>query len=140
MHTKKKGNLSEIKTITKFIELGAPVLLPFGDNDRYDIAVELGGDLKRVQIKTARLDDDGVLSCNLYSVLYGGKKNQSYTKDEVDLIIAYSPELDECYYIDDFENKKSISFRTQLTKRGKKGKNWAEDYILENKFQEFWET
>ena len=37
---KQKGNIGEAKCLAKMIELGIPVAIPFGDNERYDLIIE----------------------------------------------------------------------------------------------------
>lgn len=51
MNSKSKGNLGEIKVASEFIKWGCTVSFPFGDNARYDLIVDDGDSLKRVQVK-----------------------------------------------------------------------------------------
>ena len=53
--TKAIGDVSEAMILTEFLKAGFPVLVPFGDNRRYDLVVEVGGHFLRVQCKTASL-------------------------------------------------------------------------------------
>ena len=50
-----RGERTEAAAIAELVKLGFTVLLPFGDNRRYDIAVEVCGRFLRVQCKTGRL-------------------------------------------------------------------------------------
>ena len=43
MDTKGVGNIGEAKVLCKFVELGIPVYLPFGDNERSDLIAEFNG-------------------------------------------------------------------------------------------------
>src|SRR5262249_30713483 len=52
-NTKSIGEVSEAIILAEFLKAGFPVLLPFGDNQRYDMVVEVGGRFLRVQCKTA---------------------------------------------------------------------------------------
>jgi hypothetical protein len=52
-NTKSIGETSEAVVLAEFIKAGFPVLLPFGDNQRYHMVVEVYGRLLRVQCKTA---------------------------------------------------------------------------------------
>lgn len=45
---KQKGNIGEAKCLAKMVELGIPVCLPFGDNERYDMVIEHEGKLKKI--------------------------------------------------------------------------------------------
>jgi hypothetical protein len=40
MNTKNIGNIGEIKVLSKFVELGYTVYIPFGDNSKSDLVVE----------------------------------------------------------------------------------------------------
>jgi hypothetical protein len=51
-NTKSTGDISEAVVMAEFLKAGFPVLLPFGDNQRYDMVVEVSGRLLRVQCKT----------------------------------------------------------------------------------------
>ena len=59
--SKQKGNLTELQCLTAFYEQGCHVSLPYGENSRYDMIVDVNGILLRVQVKTSSLkhkDDD----------------------------------------------------------------------------------
>ena len=45
--SKQKGNIGEAKCLAKMVELGVPVCLPFGDNERYDMVIERNGKLEK---------------------------------------------------------------------------------------------
>ena len=53
-NTKAIGTISESVVLSEFLKAGFPVLLPFGDNLRYDMVIEAGGRFLSVQCKTAR--------------------------------------------------------------------------------------
>ena len=42
-NTKKVGNATEAVVMAEFLKAGFPVLMPFGENNRYDLVVETGG-------------------------------------------------------------------------------------------------
>lgn len=52
-NTKSVGEISEAVVMTEFLKAGFPVLLPFGENARYDMVVGADGRFLRVQCKTA---------------------------------------------------------------------------------------
>ena len=49
MNTKSIGNICEAKVLCKFIELGIPVYVPFGDNEEADLIAEFNGKLNKIQ-------------------------------------------------------------------------------------------
>jgi hypothetical protein len=60
-HPKDIGDRSTLAIILALKEAGYQVLLPFGENTRYDLAIEANGSLQRVQCKTGRLSRGAVL-------------------------------------------------------------------------------
>jgi hypothetical protein len=59
--TKSKGIISELSVMVALAKAGYRLLLPYGENCRYDVAIEKDGVFKRVQIKTGRLRSGAVL-------------------------------------------------------------------------------
>src|ERR1700737_1320858 len=58
--TNSTGDISESAIITRFLQLGHVVLTPYGDNQRYDLAIEdADGQFWRVQCKTGWVESDG---------------------------------------------------------------------------------
>ena len=53
MDTKLKADIAESAVVTELLVRGFKVLLPFGDRLAYDIAVDVNGSLKRIQVKHA---------------------------------------------------------------------------------------
>jgi PD-(D/E)XK nuclease superfamily protein len=54
-HPKAKGDRSTLAIMLALHEAGYDVLVPFGENTRYDLVIDDGVTLKRVQCKTGRL-------------------------------------------------------------------------------------
>lgn len=53
--TKLAGDTAEAIVMAEFVKLGFPVAVPWGDNRRYDLLVEVGGRFLRIQVKVASL-------------------------------------------------------------------------------------
>ena len=51
MNSKDKGNIGEAIMLAEFIKRGIQVSIPFGDNARYDLIIDLNGKLYKVQVK-----------------------------------------------------------------------------------------
>lgn len=75
MKPKEKGDVALGKAISYFISNGYEVCLPIGDKRDYDLVVEKGGILSRVQVKYAGLYV-GKTQCRAALRVMGG--NQSY--------------------------------------------------------------
>jgi hypothetical protein len=106
-NTKAIGEISEAVVLAEFLKAGIPVLLPFGDNQRYDMVVEAGGRFLSVQCKTASLcgwrGDDSSLRFKARSGGFGPgdsvtSRSQPY-RGEVDLFAAYSPNTRQVYVL-----------------------------------------
>lgn len=139
--TQLKGFIAETKFIQECAQRKIPVSQPLWDV-RYDFILEKDSSLLKVQVKYigrrknnikayADSKDKGVISVNSYSTNTRGKK-QPYTKDEIDVIVAWSEEIERFLWIpiEGMEGKRVKSFRINkpLIKQ-KKGKiNWAKDY------------
>lgn len=63
MQTKAKGDISEAKALFEFQKRNIPVLLPWGDKERYDMVIELSNHFFRVQVKTANEEKNGSIIC-----------------------------------------------------------------------------
>lgn len=133
--SKQKGNLTELQCLTAFYEQGCHVSLPYGENSRYDMIVDIGGKLIRVQVKTASLkhkDDEGAIciSCKSSHVNSQGVSNIRYTKEEIDFFATFWKQ--KCYLIPISECSVEKTLRLEPPKNGQvKGITFAKDYELE---------
>ncbi len=74
MDTKHKGNLAVASAIQHFVSAGYTVSVPLADTAKYDLVVEHGGQLQRVQCKYAGYEGHpGVFSVPLY--VSGGNRS-----------------------------------------------------------------
>lgn len=138
MNTKDIGDQSESKVLSMFLDRGYSVLIPFGDNKRYDLVVEDRGKFIRIQIKTGSYRNGCVIS-KLYSTykLKGKIVRRLYTREEIDYVIIYSPDLNKFYLINVREiNVGEITLRVKTSKNSKgvqkKKINFAEDFEFKN--------
>ena len=137
MNTKKIGNIGEAKVLASFVELGIPVYLPFGDNERVDLIAEFDNKLNRIQIKTALKAENGVVKFDVTSSTAHRKQGvkHKYTSDEIDYFALYSIARDKVYLVcNDFETPPSaINIRYELPKNNQtKGIRFEGDYLLKN--------
>lgn len=136
-NTKQIGDISEAKVISRFIELGITVSIPFGDNQRYDLIADMEGKLLKIQIKTGRLKR-GVIHFYTYNFSGSGKraKKMDY-KNSCNLFAVYCPENDNIYVIPVKTCSANGAFlRINKPKNNqKKGINWAEKYELTSEFR-----
>jgi len=121
--TKLKGDIAETYVLYLLIQNGLHVLLPWGEDHRFDMVVEKDGVYKKVQIKyvSAR---NGVLevpirSCNNYKVIH-------YSPEDVDIIAAYHAETQKVYFVP----LKNIGNRSSLKIRLSSAKNHQQKKIV----------
>ena len=131
--TKHIGDISEAAGVFRLLKKGYSVSKPVGDNQRYDMIVDDGSRLLRVQSKNAKIVGD-VLNVGLTRVVRenGGYKKITYDDSEVDAFIIYSPELDKCYFVNKSDAPSSaISLRLNEVKSNQQSKiRWAKDYEI----------
>jgi len=90
---KKAGEQVEAKFLEKVTAMGLSVAKPWGDSDRYDLIVDSGRHLWRVQVKSTRYAGE-----KRFSVASRGCTD-AYTEDEIDFLAAYIVPLDVWYLI-----------------------------------------
>jgi hypothetical protein len=108
--TNQVGAISEASVVSHLLRAGYSVSIAFGSL-RYDLLIEMRGELKRVQVKTARIQN-GWLRFNNYSVVHKSLdratiKHRKYGVDEVDYFAVYSPDLDRTYLVANTPNAPS---------------------------------
>jgi len=88
-HTNIKGNVSESAALNAFSKAGFVVSVPFGNGAPYDLIVDTGKRLLKVQVKTGRLRG----GCVLFPAqrIYGrhGTTRHKYDEGDIDLFAVY---------------------------------------------------
>lgn len=98
MNSKAKGERTEGIVLARLLQLGHVVLMPFGDNQRYDLVIDEGdGKFIRGQCKTARISN-GCVAFNTASVNGFTGKRKTY-KGQIDVFWVYSPDTDDVYEV-----------------------------------------
>ena len=128
------GNLGEAKVLTKFVELGIPVFIPFGDGSTADLIADFNGKLNRIQIKSTAIEDNGCLTfsiCSTTTRSNGEVHKHIYSSNEIDYFALYSSITDKVYLLP-IQNAptKKFSIRYQEPYHSKSHK--ASEYEIEN--------
>jgi hypothetical protein len=98
--TNQKGSVAELAFAKEAVGLGLDVLRPLTEHGRYDLALDLGHRIVRVQCKWARREGDVVrVGISTSRRSREGFLRRSYTACEVDAIGAYCADLDQCFLI-----------------------------------------
>ena len=97
LSAKQVGELAEARFLAKATALGFKVAKPFGDSGAYDLIVEGGGRLVRVEVKSAcaaRETGNGYTVSTYYQPLKRG-----YSLAEADFLAVHVPPVDAWYII-----------------------------------------
>jgi prevent-host-death family protein len=128
-----KGNVAELAIATEAAKLGLSVLKPLTEHERYDLVLEIAGELLRVQCKWASRQG-GVVKVRFdrsYHSPIRGYVRTTYGADEVDAIAAYCHDLDRCYLlpISDFGGRNSAHLRIGPARNNQRASlHWAAAY------------
>lgn len=95
------------------------MLLPWGEDSRYDIVTEKKGIFKRIQVKYVTPKngtlDIAIRSSNNYNIIH-------YSPKDIDIIAAYSPKQNKVYFIPlgSIKNRRVCRLRLMPTKNRQK--------------------
>ncbi len=125
----KRGNISEAVVMARYLKAGFVVSIPFGVGAPYDLIVDNGSALFRVQVKTGRLRN-GVVEFETRRARSRTIRN-GYTENEVDYFVIYCPELDEVYAM---KAREGVSGKLRVMPTGNGQQmfvKWADDHLFE---------
>jgi len=133
-HPKAVGDLTCAIVLARLLAMFDAVLLPFGENQRYDLVAEKNGAFLRVQCKTGRLRN-GVIKFPCCSINYEHPTPRKgfYARDyrgSADLFGVYCPENDAVYLVPVYEvGRKEGCLRVDPTKNHQSERiRWAIDF------------
>jgi hypothetical protein len=114
-HPKAKGDRSTLAVMIALQEVGLPFLVPFGENTRYDLVLDRGSELARVQCKTGRLRNGAVLfaACSCYGHHRNPETARRDYAGQVEFFAVYCPQTFGVYLIPiaDLPNRVSAALR-----------------------------
>ena len=117
------------------IKLGAGVLKPLTDGERYDLVFDLRPRLLRVQCKWAGWSE-GAVAVRCYSSRRSATRMivRTYSEADVDAIAAYCPDTEQCYLIPPelFRGRRNVFLRVNRSRNNQRSRiNRAEDFVLD---------
>lgn len=128
-NSKAVGDETESKALSTLIECGYSVSIPFGDNDGYDLVVDDGDTLYRIQCKTAWSNKDETIRFNTHSqTTKDGAYHERTYHGDIDAFLVYYPTNGRFYWIDSAdatEQKMELRFDSEIDHPSI---NWAEAY------------
>jgi prevent-host-death family protein len=101
VNSNEKGALAEMSIAREAVRLGIGVLKPLSERQRYDLGLEVGDRILRVQCKWGSLVDDDVIHVRLSTSRYDGRRyiRTSYEVGEIDAVAVYCEPLDSVYLL-----------------------------------------
>lgn len=136
MNTKRLGNIGEIKTIAKLVEMQIPVYQAFGDIEKADLVADFNGKLNKIQVKTSEIFENGSFIVDLTSSTIRKKLDykHKYSSNEIDYFAIYNLGADMLLLlpIEEFEGRTSVKINIPYkpSRNQFKAINW-EDYTFD---------
>jgi PD-(D/E)XK nuclease superfamily protein len=125
-HPKDIGDRTTLAVMLALHDAGFAVLVPFGENTRYDLVIDDGVRLARVQCKTGRLRDGAVRfrPCSYYAHHPNPKTTHRHYAGQVEWFGVHCPETDGVYLIpiEDVPNRRSAALRVDPPRNGQRKK------------------
>jgi hypothetical protein len=134
-HPKDIGDRSTLAIIIALRDAGYGVLMPFGENTRYDLVIDDHGSFSRVQCKTGKLLK-GVVTFRTASSYYHHPKPKmpvKHYRGQVDFFAVYCRETTGVYLVPiaDLDMDTHASLRVQPTLNNqRKGVRFAAEYEI----------
>lgn len=121
-HPKAIGDKTALATMQALQASGYAVSVPFGENVRYDLVIDDGERLARVQCKTGRLRDGAVrfATCSCYGHHARPLDARRDYHGEIDYFAVYCPETSGVYLIPiaDLAVRVQAALRVEPTRNG----------------------
>jgi antitoxin (DNA-binding transcriptional repressor) of toxin-antitoxin stability system len=137
MNSNVKGAVAEQAIVLAATKLGVPVLRPVAEHGRTDLALEIAGDLFRVQVKWGRLSparDVVIVRLATCRCTPHGHVRGTYAEHEVDLFAVYCGDLDRCFLLPAhmLASKTFVSLRLTAPRNGQRSCiNLADDFTFD---------
>ncbi len=132
MHKYASGNMSEGFVLSAYLDAGFTVSVPFGTGASYDLVVDNGSRLFKIQVKTAWLSAGCVHYKSQRRQPGAGLTRRPYRREEVDYFVAYCPHNNTLYAVPAQAHGNQGRLRLSPTKnRQAKHVRWAEAYTWE---------
>lgn len=130
---KSVGERTEAIVLAELSKVGYAVLIPFGENHRYDLVIEDGdGNFCRLQCKTGNIEKGAIVFSTASSYNHHRRGGRRDYRGQIDYFAVYSPELQKTYLVPvDHIGTVEGYLRIEPPKNGQeKNIRWAKDYEL----------
>lgn len=96
VNTKSVGNKAESVILSCFVKHNIPVLLPFGDNEKYDLVIDINGRFQSVQVKNRLLKEGKIMVDLRHRIGVKRIKYETYF-NKVDFIAVWCEKINRCF-------------------------------------------
>lgn len=126
------GNRSEGVVLSAYLDAGFYVSIPFGSGASYDLLVDCGARLIKVQVKTGWVSHGCVLYKSVRRQPGRGLTRRPYRNGEVDFFVVYCPVNKKLYAVPAENHGAHGCLRIEPVKNGqRKLVRWAADFTWE---------
>lgn len=133
LSTKFKGTLTELQVQAYFISKRYNISVPVCEESKYDLVLDTGNQLLRIQIKTARLEslNKNSIVFNCRSTCHNTREShkRSYSDKEIDYFATVWNDNVYLVPVNETSSQKMLHFNTNQNKRS--NWNYLEDYDAE---------
>ena len=123
-HPKDVGDDSTLAIMLALKRAGFRILMPFGENTRYDLVTDDGSNLRKVQCKTGRLRAGAVIfaTCSHYAHHPNPKLPRRDYQGQIDDFAVFCPSLGAVYLvpIEDLETTTYGTLRVDPPRNGQR--------------------
>lgn len=134
--TNEKGNYSESIILSAYLREGFIVSTPFGGGAPYDLIVDAGTKLIKVQVKTGRLRNGCVNYWTRNNSGRGQRKRRHYVEGEVDLFAIFCPDNGMIYAVPAHSLVQGSLRIIDAANNQQQKVRWAKDYAWEEHIKE----
>ncbi|WP_290817253.1 group I intron-associated PD-(D/E)XK endonuclease [Halovivax sp.] len=99
MNSKQVGDVTEVRILSRLITEGYSVSTPYGDNDPYDLLVDTGSSIRKVQCKTGWIEGEVVRFKTASKTTRDGRVAMVDYDEAIDVFAVYCNERDEYYWV-----------------------------------------
>jgi hypothetical protein len=125
-HPKAVGDRTTLAAMLALYQAGYEVLMPFGENTRYDLVIDDGRTFARVQCKTGRLRGGAVrfAVCSWYGHHSNPADISRDYHGEVDYFCIHCPETGGVYLvpIEDLPMRRQAALRVEAARNGQRSR------------------
>ena len=131
------GNISEGVVLCAYLTAGFAVSVPFGTGASYDLVVDAGTRLLKIQVKTAWISNGCVLYKSQRRQPGSSLTRRAYKPGEVDYFVSYCPANGALYVMPAENHRMEGRLRLDPVRNGQaKHVRWASDYTWERHVEE----